>query len=225
MPAVRSRTSRTRRARPLRSSAKYRGAVVENADPEARGRLKVRVPEVSVTAWALPCVPYAGSRSGLHILPPIDADVWVEFEAGDLRRPIWTGCLWPPDSGPPDENGAAAGPDVKIVRSDNGLLIALHDESRTITLSDANGTSLLEIRTLQGVLRLRAAGRIVLEAPAVDLAGGSHPGVLGDSLLAYLSQLAAVFNAHTHPGPSSTPPVPPMPLPAAGMLSLAVRLA
>ena len=42
---------------------KYRGFVTDNADPEQRGRLKVRVPSVlgdAETGWALPCLPFGG---------------------------------------------------------------------------------------------------------------------------------------------------------------------
>jgi uncharacterized protein involved in type VI secretion and phage assembly len=75
---------------------KYRGEVKGNQDPEGRGRLQVEVPEVlpGVTEWALPASPYAGNGVGFFALPPVGANVWVEFEAGNLRVPIWTGCFW-----------------------------------------------------------------------------------------------------------------------------------
>ncbi|MGB8345347.1 MAG: phage baseplate assembly protein V [Ktedonobacteraceae bacterium] len=31
---------------------------------------------------------------GFYTIPPIDANVWIEFEAGDPNLPIWTGCFW-----------------------------------------------------------------------------------------------------------------------------------
>jgi hypothetical protein len=42
---------------------KYRGTVIQNVDPEQRGRIQVMVPDVSglmPSSWALPCVPIAG---------------------------------------------------------------------------------------------------------------------------------------------------------------------
>lgn len=86
---------------------KYRGAVTDNADPEKRGRLKLRVPAVLGDAelWALPCVPYAGDKVGFFFLPEAGAAVWVEFEGGDPSYPIWTGFFWAdgqvPDDGEP----------------------------------------------------------------------------------------------------------------------------
>ena len=75
---------------------KYRGQVVQNFDTEQRGRILVRVPDVLGTGmgWAMPCAPYAGQSAGIYAVPPINANVWVEFEGGNADRPIWVGCFW-----------------------------------------------------------------------------------------------------------------------------------
>ena len=76
---------------------KYRGTVVDNEDPLMIGRLQVSVPQVLgelLTAWAMPCVPFAGLQVGFCMVPPIGAAVWVEFEGGNLDDPIWSGCFW-----------------------------------------------------------------------------------------------------------------------------------
>jgi len=75
---------------------KYRGKVVNNVDPMMQGRLITLVPAVSETplSWALPCAPFAGPNVGFFALPPIGANVWIEFEGGDPNYPIWTGCFW-----------------------------------------------------------------------------------------------------------------------------------
>lgn len=76
---------------------KYRGRVINNVDPERRGRLQVEVPAVyedNTLNWALPCVPFAGPGVGLYLIPPIGANIWVEFEGGDIDYPIWSGCFW-----------------------------------------------------------------------------------------------------------------------------------
>lgn len=75
---------------------KYRGKVAENIDPLFLGRILPIVPAVSELplTWATPCVPYAGPAVGLYAIPPLDANVWIEFEGGDPNYPIWTGCFW-----------------------------------------------------------------------------------------------------------------------------------
>lgn len=75
---------------------KYRGKVVDNVDPLFLGRLLAEVAAVPGVAdnWCMPCVPYAGPQVGFYNMPPIGANVWIEFEGGDPMRPIWTGCFW-----------------------------------------------------------------------------------------------------------------------------------
>lgn len=77
---------------------KYRGTVVNNIDPELRGRLNCLVPDVFgvvPSSWAEPCAPLAGPTGppmGVYMVPPIGAGVWIEFEHGDPDYPIWVGC-------------------------------------------------------------------------------------------------------------------------------------
>jgi uncharacterized protein involved in type VI secretion and phage assembly len=218
-----------------RHYGKYRGTVSDNQDPRKQGRLKVRVPEILGdvdSGWALPCAPYAGEKTGVYAVPPAGAGVWVEFEAGDVSRPIWVGCWWGSDKLPTDEGGGAATPDVKITRSEEGLLLALHDDDKVIALSDANGSNILKIEVQQGVATLKASTKVVVEAPQIELvANASHPGVFGDNLVTYLNQVVTLFNAHTHPaqmaGPfpvSPAPPVAPLTPPTPSLLSTKVKL-
>lgn len=76
---------------------KYRGTVLNNVDPEQRGRIQAMVPAVSnvmPTNWALPCVPMAGKAQGVFMVPQIGSAVWIEFESGDPNKPIWAGGFW-----------------------------------------------------------------------------------------------------------------------------------
>jgi uncharacterized protein involved in type VI secretion and phage assembly len=210
---------------------KYRGLVNDNNDPSNLGRIQAQVPEVlgeTVTGWALPCAPYAGQGVGLFTVPAKGAGVWIEFEAGDVSRPIWTGCWWGNGELPSDEQGTQAKPGLKILRSESGLIASLDDDGHTITLSDSSGSNLLKIQTQQGTIKITAATSVVLEAPTIKHGqGASHPTVFGDSLLQYLSQLVTTFNAHMHPGElalgvlpvTPTPPVPPLTPPTPALLS------
>jgi type VI secretion system (T6SS) baseplate-like injector VgrG len=105
---------------------KYRGKVQNNIDPMMLGRLQVSVPAVlggGQLSWATPCVPYAGPSLGWYAAPPIGANVWVEFEAGDADYPIWSGCFW----GQGEFAGlGAALPQIKILKTD-GIKLTLSD--------------------------------------------------------------------------------------------------
>ncbi|HKP73486.1 MAG TPA: phage baseplate assembly protein V, partial [Pyrinomonadaceae bacterium] len=79
---------------------KFRATVINNLDPEQRGRLMCMVPDVLgvvPSTWAEACTPLAGPTGppmGVYMVPPIGAGVWVEFEQGDPNYPVWVGCRW-----------------------------------------------------------------------------------------------------------------------------------
>jgi uncharacterized protein involved in type VI secretion and phage assembly len=106
---------------------KYRGKVLDNEDPLGLGRLVADVPAVSAAGtvnWAMPCVPYAGAGVGLFLIPPVDANVWVEFEGGDPNYPIWTGCFWSEGEVPADP----ADPTTRLFKCD-GVELKIDDQS------------------------------------------------------------------------------------------------
>jgi uncharacterized protein involved in type VI secretion and phage assembly len=128
---------------------KYQGQVVDNADPEGRARLRVRVPSILgpdvVTGWAMPCVPYGGATGqGFFFIPEVEAGVWVEFEGGDLSHPVWVGTFWSKPGGEPeppkpnDAEGAEIDPQSpptrKIIKTLKG---------HTIQLEDADGDEMI----------------------------------------------------------------------------------
>ena len=212
---------------------KYRGVVDDVDDPEQLGRIKARVPEVLddvVSPWALPCEPYAGDGVGFHAIPPRGAGVWIEFEAGDPARPIWTGCWWGRNQPPRDESGTAATPPIKILRSESGLMVSLDDDGHTATLSDRNGRNYVRLEVDPNEVRVQAASKVIIDAPLIELVdSAAHPLVFGDNLLTYLNQLVSLFNAHTHVGETVmgipvTPMVPTAPFPAATTALLSTRV-
>jgi len=216
---------------------KYRGKVAENTpkDPKRKGMIKVLVPEVfggEVSNWAMPCAPYAGEGVGQFLVPPVGSGVWVEFEAGDVSRPIWSGCWWAPDDIPEDASGTQADVPLKIIRTEQGLMIAFDDSSQTISLSDAKGKNVLEIRVQQGKITVKGATKAIVEAPQIELVeNATHPVVFGDQLLQYLNQIVQLYQSHLHPGQlalgifpvTPAPPVPPFPPATPALLSSRVK--
>lgn len=89
---------------------KFRGVVVNTLDPQQRGRIMAIVPGVgdAPLSWATPCLPGAGLRTGLFVLPPVGASVWIEFEQGDVDYPIWTGGFWESAAEVPARTGQTA---------------------------------------------------------------------------------------------------------------------
>ncbi|MCF6407762.1 phage baseplate assembly protein V [Chitinophaga filiformis] len=217
-----------------RHFGKYRGIVVDNTDPTNRGRLKVQVPSVlkDLSVWAMPCLPYAGKNVGVFMVPEPGAGVWVEFEAGDLSYPIWTGGFWADDEVPKNEKGAEATPSLRIIRSEKGLLISFNDDAQVLTLSDEDGSNIMTIEVQEGKIKIKGNLKVVVEAPQIELVeNATHPVVFGDELMTYLNQIVQIYQSHTHPGElalgvlpvTPAPPLPPLPPPTPSLLSLKVK--
>jgi len=121
-----------------RHFGKYRGTVIDNVDPQKKGRLKVSVPAVlppDLSDWAMPCVPYAGDQVGLFAIPAVGSGVWVEFEAGDISYPIWVGCFWADNEAP-----GGASPDIKMFKTEK-LGLRLDDSGQQVTLGPDSGAT------------------------------------------------------------------------------------
>ena len=140
---------------------KYRGIVRDVDDPDRLGRITAQVPEVygdgetDLSPWALPCVPFAGEDHGFVALPEVDDGVWIEFEAGDIARPIWTGCWWAeeemPQPGAPGTRTWVTTAGHKLVLDDNENRVQLlHADGAELTMTDSDIT--LKIGSTQIVL-------------------------------------------------------------------------
>ena len=211
---------------------KYRGIVVDNEDLTTRGRLQVKVPAVlgDQHVWAMPCVPYAGEGMGNYMMPAAGSGVWVEFERGDPSYPVWVGTFWADGELPTNETGQTAAPPLKIIRSEEGLMIALDDGGQEITLSDEQGNNMLKIGVSEGKVTIKGTAKVVVEAPLIELVENAvHPTVFGDLLVQYLNQIVQIYQSHVHPGQMAgpipvvpAPPVPPFPPATSQLLSTRV---
>ena len=133
---------------------KYRGQIVNNIDPQNQGRVQVSVPAVlgsGSLSWAMPCAPYGGAGVGFFAVPPIGANVWVEFEAGDSDYPIWAGCFW----GVGDAPVLPALPTSKVLKTDTA----------SITLDDIPGAGGILIEYVTGA-------KIVINATGIEIDNG-----------------------------------------------------
>jgi hypothetical protein len=115
-----------------RRFGKYRGVVKDNVDPEGCGRLRLLIPSVlgqSTSEWAMPCLPFGGKHhQGLFFVPDIDSCVWVEFEEGDIDRPIWSGVYWQiPQKGEASETERGVAPTLRSLRTPGEHLLEFDD--------------------------------------------------------------------------------------------------
>jgi hypothetical protein len=164
-------------------------------------------------------------------VPPVGAGVWIEFQAGDPARPIWCGGWWPRGDAPKPQEGAQGKQGTKVLKTGSGLNIAFDDDGETAVVSDAGGSNTITLKVRNGQIVIEATGKVVVNAAQIELVKSApHPLVFGDTLLSYLNQLVATFNAHTHVGETvlglpvtPAPPVPPQTPPTPALLSTRVK--
>jgi hypothetical protein len=111
---------------------KYRGIVTNVDDPNNQCRIKARVDGLlngQETGWALPVAPFAGDGHGMVMLPAVGSGVWIEFEAGRLDNPLWSGAWWASGQRPDPQ-----GPKVRVIVSENGHTVILDDENDELKL-------------------------------------------------------------------------------------------
>jgi uncharacterized protein involved in type VI secretion and phage assembly len=126
---------------------KYRATVINNLDPENRGRVQVQLADRFGTfpsTWALPAFQMAAVQCGMVALPPVHATVWIEFEAGDPDFPIWSGGFFESPAEMPAMVQAGATPATpNIVMQTVGQV--------TLMLSDNPAMNVM-LKTLSGAM-------------------------------------------------------------------------
>ena len=188
---------------------KYRGTVVDNADPENLGRLRLKVPDLLgnevVTGWAMPCLPYGGfANQGFLFVPEVEAGVWVEFEKGDTDYPIWTGTFWSKpggDSELPKANDADGTeqdtvqdpPTRKIIKTVKGHTIQFEDadDEEMIMIYEATNGHVITLNkdgikitdATENVIEMREdAFSIVAKVPFTIDASGQPVEIIADTI-------------------------------------------
>src|SRR5262245_588319 len=105
----------------------------------------------------MPCVPYAGTQVGWFLVPPVGANVWVEFEAGDPDYPILAGCFW----GAGEVPASPAVAQMKVFKTD-GV---------TLTVSDIPGGGGFTLEVNPPVVA--TALKMVFDSTGIELSNGS----------------------------------------------------
>lgn len=150
---------------------KYRAFVVDHQDPEQRARLKLRIPAVlgdAPSEWALPCLPFGGmTGSGWYAVPEVNAQVWAEFEAGDVNRPLWVGTFWQQAADVPLGQGQSqAEPATRLLKTPAGHLLQCDDTAgqERLRLRHPSGAELLIDEDGSLCVTDKAGARVSLDA-------------------------------------------------------------
>jgi len=168
---------------------KYPGFVVDRAPELAaghhRGVLRVRVPgileeDTSGGERALEALASPAFMPGLFWVPEVGDSVWVEFAAGDVDHPIWTGVWYAVDATPANLDGSRPTEDQKVIRTPSGQLVYLEDTAGSERLVLEDGANSNRITMDRNGIKLEAgACSIELTATTLTLTNGTHTLELG----------------------------------------------
>lgn len=173
----------------------YRAQVVDNSDPESRGRVRLYVPalghtkddDVPENIWALPTTMATGASDqqthGFQFIPDVEDNVWVMFEDGLTHLPIYmTG--WP-TSTKGAERVIDNGPAAKGLFTKTGHRVELNDETGGILIQRGDSSTMISLSGDDTVLVSTASGSNVYmteDKVTIMAADGSHASVGDDSV-------------------------------------------
>ena len=192
----------------------YRGIVVSNEDPNSagqpdpQGRLVVRVPSVGDTQEAeriaYPITPLAGPNYGFKFIPPVDSQVYVEFERGRLDMPLWKGMWWAADE--MHEDMQSVDSHGVITPGGHQLIFDEQEGSEFIRIKHLDGETSVELDSSGNIFAINKSGQKVNIGDGAENA--DEPAVLGNTLKTLLEDLIDAIIAIKVPtpvGPSGEP--------------------
>lgn len=159
----------------------YRGIVLNTEDPDKRGRIQVNIPSIhgGIKMWANPKDQIGGNGWGAKFHAPLVGDVvWIEFESGNIFKPLWSYHGWAKSELPADLDktttlGLITPSGNKVILDDeNGKLTIRvgkmdeHEDETTIVID--NGTTTINGGKLKGLVNIEPL-RSLINAIQQDL--------------------------------------------------------
>ena len=159
--------------------------VLDNEDPEGRGRIQVQLQTADMQFWAVVMSASAGQGYGISFLPKKDELVILAFLSPEM--PVVLGALWsgadshPQDSAPVEQRYAIQtpsglqmtfddenGPNVEV-KTPNGYRIQITDDGGG-EINIEKGTE--EIKLNSNGIEIKAASKVKVEAAQVEVQAG-----------------------------------------------------
>ncbi len=206
-----------------RHYSSYRGIVIDNKDPKNYDRVFVYVPHISGKKeqgqWAWP----KGKSYTNREVPKNGDMVWVEFERGDFRFPIWSFANQTASLG----QATPHDPEAKVFRTEKGHSVSMSDREGVdnVSLSHRSGSY---VNVTQGAITLKHkdgaiihitknhiaieeynGAKVLIKGGKISMNSGLNHGLIKiEELIEKLNNLERNFNEHIHvnqAGPTGTP--------------------
>lgn len=189
----------------------WKGKVLRTVDNDNQGKIQVAVPEVSgsdtipVANPAYPMDPLFASFP-----PAVGEWVWVFFEQGDPRFPVYIGHWWAKNERPSDLNPPAnTAPTKRFFVTESGHQLVFEDKtgSEEILIQHKNGTSKITLKSNGDVVVDADGSKVQINSTSeVDLGTVASPTL--DNLATKHSLDPAAGHFHIgNLGVATSPPV------------------
>ncbi len=151
--------------------ALHLGRVLDNSDPETRGRLQVEVLNTGMQLWAICMTSSAGQGYGISCLPKVDEIVVLAFLSPEL--PVVLGAVWSGGSSHPDD--AQAVEDKYSLISPQGTRVILDDSNGpTVNVQTRSGYHLTITEASGGEIKIeKGSESITLSASGISIVSAS----------------------------------------------------
>lgn len=180
----------------------YRGYVVDNKDPDSYGRIKVKVPEVYgeyvMDYWAWQKNGYSGKDYGIQIVPNVKDMVWVEFEKGDPRKPIWSFGHFSKINNEKEKPEDLKDIQKYWLKTPEGHLVLINDKDNEIQVVHKDNNE-LTLKKEEIYIKHSSGDEVIINKTGISLKtgtlslgsldGSKEKAVLGDSLKGSLDDL------------------------------------
>ncbi len=142
------------------------GKVVDNQDPENRGRIQVKIVANELTLWAHVMVASAGSNYGQAILPKIDEMVVLAFISQD--QVIIMGSIWTGDEPMFDEVETVE--DNYVIKTPAESVLAFKDQEPKIEIQTRSGYQIKIDESSGGAIEIvRSSESIKLSSSGIEI--------------------------------------------------------
>ncbi|MCE3253876.1 MAG: hypothetical protein K0Q67_2896 [Cellvibrio sp.] len=136
----------------------HMGQVMDNADPDHRGRIKVLLHANQLEIWASVVVPSAGNGYGVVCIPRVGEIVVVAFITPE--QPMVLGSVWSGQSSTPSDADTVE--DHYLLKTPAGTILDMNDQDGpSVTLTTPQGYSISITDGNGGEIEIKREGQSI----------------------------------------------------------------
>lgn len=184
------------------------GIVEDAGDPERRGRLRIRIPQLHGVPsssgqhiatrdlpWALPCFGFASGGSGLLAVPNVGSGVVCLFVGGKPEEVVWVGS-WLAQGESPQEfsSGYTDSATSYILKTPSGMTVELRDHPTNpmVRLSTKAG-SYIEMNDTTQTLNMYARNGVTIQTEGTFSVNAANFVVTATNSVSISSAVASTY--------------------------------